>query len=150
VTTLIIGYGNPLREDDGVGWYVADRVAERLGDAVKVLRLHQLTPDLAADLAAVDFVVFVDARVDAEGEPARGVVAEPVKPADSPARSHYCAPGTLLATASLLFGRAPVAWLVSVPAHALGFAESLTPATRAAADEAIETIIGLVDGRQGL
>jgi hydrogenase maturation protease len=150
VTTLIIGYGNPLREDDGVGWYVADRVAERLGDAVKVLRLHQLTPDLAADLAAADFVVFVDARVDPDGEPARGVVVEPVEPADSPARSHYCAPGTLLATARLLFGSAPAAWLVSVPAHGLGFAESLTPATRVAADEAIEAIIGLVAGRPGL
>lgn len=145
MTTLIIGYGNPLREDDGAGWYVADRVAEALGDTARVLREHQLTPDLAADLAAADLVVFVDARIV---EVERGVVVEPVEPADSPARSHYCAPETLLATAQLLFGRAPEAWLVSVPAHALGFAEALTPSTRAAADEAAETIIRLVADRK--
>ena len=147
MTTLIIGYGNPLREDDGAGWYVADRVAERLGDAARVLRLHQLTPDLAADVAAADLVVFVDARVV---EIERGVLVEPVEPADSPARSHYCAPATLLATAQLLFGRAPTAWLVSIPAFALGFGEALTPSTRDAADEAVGTIVVLAAGRRGL
>ena len=26
--SLVIGYGNPLRSDDGVGWHVAERLAD--------------------------------------------------------------------------------------------------------------------------
>jgi hydrogenase maturation protease len=142
---VIIGYGNPLREDDGAGWYVVDRLAERLGDSAKVLRLHQLTPELALDLSRADLVVFVDARVE---HLERGVVIEPLEPADSPARSHYCSPAALLATSQLLYGRAPDAWLASIPAHALGFAETLTPETRAAADSAVSRIERLVAREQ--
>ena len=45
---LIIGYGNPLRADDGVGWQAARRLAElRQDEFVETLALHQLTPELA-------------------------------------------------------------------------------------------------------
>jgi hypothetical protein len=44
---LIIGYGNPLRTDDGLGWRAAYRLAASLKDApVEALAVHQLTPEL--------------------------------------------------------------------------------------------------------
>jgi Ni,Fe-hydrogenase maturation factor len=47
---LVIGYGNELRGDDAIGQWVARAVAA-----------HQLTPELAEDLAHTDYAVFVDA-----------------------------------------------------------------------------------------
>lgn len=138
---LVVGYGNPLREDDGAGWYVAGRLSDRLGATARVLRLHQLTPELSADLAEVDLVVFVDARAE---EPERGVEIVPVEPADAPAHSHYSTPGALLAMARLLFGRAPAAYLASIPAHSFGFSEALTAPTRSACDEAVARIAQLI------
>ena len=45
---LIIGFGNPLRSDDGVGWRAAEELEHKLsGSGVEVITCHQLTPELA-------------------------------------------------------------------------------------------------------
>ena len=42
---LIIGYGNPLRGDDGFGWHAALRLREIIhDDGIEILPVHQLTP----------------------------------------------------------------------------------------------------------
>lgn len=57
---LVIGIGNPLRGDDGVGWWLARR-AETLKLTPRVLRVQQLTPELAEELAGARRVLFIDA-----------------------------------------------------------------------------------------
>ena len=45
---LIIGYGNPLRSDDGFGWHAGRLLAQALaGQEAEVITCHQLTPELA-------------------------------------------------------------------------------------------------------
>ena len=63
---LVIGYGNALRTDDGIGWHVAERLADdaRL-DGVMVIQRHQLTPELALDISRADLVVLIDASQSA-------------------------------------------------------------------------------------
>ena len=66
-TVLVIGFGNELRADDGVG----PAIAERLGSdpraaGARVLAVRQLTPDLALDVASCSLVVLVDATVELE------------------------------------------------------------------------------------
>ena len=65
---LIVGYGNPLRSDDGIGWHAARLLATdpRL-DGARVLARHQLAPELAADVSRASLVVLVDAA--AKGDP---------------------------------------------------------------------------------
>jgi Ni,Fe-hydrogenase maturation factor len=61
---LVIGYGNTLRRDDGVGVRVAEAVAADPRFAhVRVLAVHQLTPELALDIGSASLVIFVDADV---------------------------------------------------------------------------------------
>ena len=55
VRLLVIGVGNPLREDDGVGWRLAEALAQA---GVEVHTCHQLLPELAAELGRVDLVLF--------------------------------------------------------------------------------------------
>ena len=63
---LVIGIGNPLRGDDGVGWWLTER-AEQLpratstGSPLLVRTVQQLTPELAAELTAARRVLFIDA-----------------------------------------------------------------------------------------
>jgi hydrogenase maturation protease len=67
VSTLVIGYGNPLRRDDGFGYQVARRLAELLpADRADVIACHQLTPELAEPISRSELVIFVDARQGAE------------------------------------------------------------------------------------
>lgn len=63
---LVIGIGNPLRGDDGVGWWLAER-AEQLppatptGSRLLVRAVQQLTPELSEELAGARRVLFIDA-----------------------------------------------------------------------------------------
>ena len=60
--TLIIGYGNPLRGDDGVGWEVASRLAATIPEeAAHIMTVHQLTPELAESVSEAELVIFIDA-----------------------------------------------------------------------------------------
>ena len=64
---LVIGYGNELRGDDGIGPRVAEAVAARNHPGVRVRIVCQLVPELAAELAEARTVIFVDALMDPDG-----------------------------------------------------------------------------------
>ncbi|MBL8212273.1 MAG: hypothetical protein JNK87_16270 [Bryobacterales bacterium] len=106
---LFVAIGNPLRGDDGVAWRVLDRL--RLsGDR---LHLHQLTPEVAAEIAPYAEVVFLDADVEAEVP-----VVEPVGDATAAsAFTHHVSPAAVVRAARLWFGFAGNAWLCRLPAR---------------------------------
>ncbi|MCB0173868.1 MAG: hypothetical protein KDJ97_25330, partial [Anaerolineae bacterium] len=69
---LIIACGNSLRSDDGAGLIFAERLeyaCRALDVMVERISVHQLLPELAADIAAeaVQAVVFIDTRLAAPG-----------------------------------------------------------------------------------
>lgn len=125
--TLVIGYGNPLRGDDGVGWRVVDAVNEWALDDVEAIACHQLVPELAEPVSRAAQVIFVDAAVD--GTP--GTVSVSVVFRDSPsapASTHHVGPAAVLAYAEDVYGSCPPARLVTVTGAAFGYEEALSPA----------------------
>ena len=140
---VVIGYGNRLRGDDGVGPRIASAIGRRRPD-VRVLDVHQLTPELAAVVADADVAVFVDARMDGGG----GIEVRRL-PGGAPgwALDHVFAPDAVLSLAATLYGRCPPAWTVSVPVDSLAFGERLSPKARAAVGEAVEVVARLLPPR---
>jgi hydrogenase maturation protease len=137
VPWLVIGYGNTLRRDDGAGVRVAEAV-ERLGlPGVEVLTRHQLTPELAPVLATAHSAVFVDATVDDHHTGRWRVLRPALRPS---ALAHAADPRTLLALAKGLFGHAPRAWLITVPAPDMGYGEGLSPVAAAGVAAAVEEV----------
>ena len=65
---LIIGYGNTLRGDDGVGPRVAETVAALNLPGVRALVCPMLMPEIADPISRAHTVIFVDAAVDAPRE----------------------------------------------------------------------------------
>lgn len=134
---LVIGYGNTLRSDDGVGAKVAAAVAELALPGVVALVRHQLTPELAEAISETRTVVFVDAAVDAATE----VRVRQLEPADAAQlMAHAADPRTLLALAKQLFGRCPPAWWLTIPVENLGFGEELSPLARRGYETALAEI----------
>lgn len=134
--TLILGYGNELRRDDGVGPWVARQVEAWDAPGVSARAAHQLLPEMAAEIAAADRVVFVDASVDGEG-----VRVTEVCPADpKPSSAHAADPARLLGLVRQVYGGCPRAWMVAIPAHDMAFGESFSPAAERGAREALEII----------
>jgi hydrogenase maturation protease len=137
VGLLVIGYGNTLRSDDGVGPKVADAIAALALPGVHALNCPLLTPELADPVSQARVAVFVDAAVDAPRE----VQLRKLAPADtSQIMAHAASPATLLALARDVFGHAPEAWLLTIPAENIGIGEELSAFTRRGLDTAIEEI----------
>ncbi|MFZ0963877.1 MAG: hydrogenase maturation protease [Terriglobia bacterium] len=130
--TLVVGYGNPLRSDDGFGWQAAYLLEQALADQdTEVITCHQLTPELAEPLSHSNRVVFIDA--DAKGNPG-DIHRRAIRPqtAASSAFTHSCTPSGLLASAQALYGHRPKALVVTVSAQSFAFGDSLSPVVAAA------------------
>jgi hydrogenase maturation protease len=121
---LIIGYGNTLRRDDGVGPKAVAAVEQLHLPGVLTLACAQLTPELADPLSRAGAALFVDAAVDHPGQ----MQLHRLGPSDSSQiLAHAADPRVLLALARDAFGRAPEAWMLTIPAETLGFGEELSP-----------------------
>jgi hydrogenase maturation protease len=141
--TLVLGYGNPLRGDDGVGWQAAILVAKELEGQVDVLARHQLTPELAEALSQVERVVFIDAAC--EGTPGEVCCRQLESTGgDGQSFTHHVAPADLLATAQTLYGHAPVGYLVTVNGASFGYTEALSPLVSAALPEVLAQVKAIV------
>jgi hydrogenase maturation protease len=139
---LVIGYGNTLRRDDGVGPRVAEAVGKMNLPGVHTMTCQQLSPELADPVSHAGVVVFVDAAVDAP----RGVQLRKLEPNDSSQlMAHAADPRTMLALARDVFGRAPEAWWLTIPATKLGFGEEFSPETEAGFHEALRRIQSLAE-----
>lgn len=140
--SLIIGYGNDLRCDDGAGRAVADRIEAMAIPGVEVRSVQQLAPELTLDIACADTVVFVDASVDVAETSMATVTAEAVS---LPTMTHYNTPASLLALTATV-GRAPEhAVAISIPVTELGLGVELTPMTELAVESAITMILDIVE-----
>lgn len=137
---LVIGYGNTLRSDDGVGPRVAEAVAALHLPGVQTLVCQQLSPEHADPIAQAETVVFVDAAVDAPME----VQWRELAPGDTTQlMAHAADPRTMLALARDVFGHAPRAWWLTIPAVSLEFSEQLTPVAKRGCAEAVMKIRSL-------
>lgn len=137
---LVIGYGNTLRCDDGVGPRVAEAVAALHLPGVQTLVCQQLSPEHADPISQADTVVFVDAAVDAPLE----VQWRELAPGDTTQLiAHAADPRTMLALARDVFGHAPRAWWLTIPAVSLEFSEQLTPVAERGCAEAVKKIQSL-------
>lgn len=132
---LVIGFGNTLRGDDGLGPAAAERLRSALpSDRVQVWSCHQLMPEMAEAVAAAGLAVFIDAAADT---PPGEISARDVKPAvDSSIilQTHGFSPSQLLGCAKYLFGRAPAGVVFSVGGADFSLREGLSPAVAQAVD----------------
>ena len=141
---LVVGYGNPLRGDDGVGQALAAALAKTATGTLDVIGCHQLTPELAERLATVDLVIFVDA--DTEGQPGSFRVTSIPQSTTQHGSSlvHHVNPAALLLLSRQIYGRSPEAFIVTVAAGSFALNEGLSEPVAAALPEVVATIRRLV------
>ncbi len=140
---LVVGYGNRLRRDDGVGQEVADVLAGVLAENdATVLAVHQLLPELAEDVSRAETVIFIDATV---GRPAGSVTVEVLAPGAAAGAPHELGPFEVLALARDLFGSCPRALLVGVGAADLGYGTGLSTTVTDAIPAVIEAVLAAAE-----
>jgi len=138
-TTLILGWGNPGRVDDGLGPAFIEAIRKLAPPGIVLDSDYQLTVENAAEVARYDRVLFVDA--DRRG-PAPFTMRKVEPSAGGPSFStHSVAPGAVLSLCRDLFHATPEAWLLGIRGYEFDrFGEGLSLRARANLDRAVDFI----------
>lgn len=155
--SLVIGFGNLDREDDGVAFGVINTLRQRLGQAtlaeeegepaepgnqIDSIFVMQLAPELLEPMAEYDQVIFVDAHVRTDLPDLQWA---PVQPEYiSSTFTHHMTPAMLLALVQMLYQREPVGYIVSIRGHTFDFRRGLSAASEALVEPAVEQILQLL------
>jgi len=148
--TLVIGFGNIYRRDDGVGFVVVNALREKLGrpplDAeddgyddlgheIDTLLLHQLVPDLAEVVAAGIIPDLIHEE-------------EVIASYQSAIVPHQLHPGTVLTLAHELYDSQPRGVLLSIRGYDFDFGEELSAQTAELVPAAVARVLALAaDGK---
>ena len=155
--TLVIGFGNIDRADDGVAYFVINALRSRLaqkplsedetgleelGAEVDSAFLSQLTPELLETAAGYRQVIFVDAHVYENVDALHCVPVSPEYTAST--FTHHLTPAAFLALLKTLYHLEPAGHLVSIRGHDFDFHRDLSPKTEALVEPAAELILRLI------
>jgi hydrogenase maturation protease len=142
---LIVGYGNPLRGDDSVGWIAARKLGQKFTDdpRVEFLAVHQLTPELAGSISKIELAIFINA---AEGPRPAHLSCTFVTPQPTPSQptTDDFDPSRLLAVSRTAYGRCPQAMLFTVTGQDFGHRETLTRPVERACDRLVDQVYRIV------
>ncbi|MGZ6236608.1 MAG: hydrogenase maturation protease [Syntrophales bacterium] len=152
--TLVIGFGNIDRADDGVAYHVISSLRRRLcqgmlhedetgleglGAEIDSVFLVQLAPELMDVLIDYDKIIFVDAHVY---ENVDSMYYAPVFPEFTTATfTHHLMPATLLAMLKSLHQREPAGHIVSIRGYDFDFHRNLSTNTKALVEKAVDHIL---------
>jgi hydrogenase maturation protease len=157
--TIILGYGNPDRGDDGVAWYILKQIGQRFGKLIDIGSLEngffsvkenldlwfnlQLIPEVAEELTHYEKAFFIDAHTGEIKDDIKIVNIEPIFQ-NSPF-THHLTPSSCLSLTFSLYGKYPKSTLVTVRGFEFNFSNELSTATTQLAKRAIKIIIRLIE-----
>ena len=151
---MIIGFGNPDRQDDGVAWHILTFLADRFGipkpqppdldffptgTNPDLFFTLQLVPELAEQIAGYDRVCFIDAHTGAVAEEIHWQQISP-RFQTSPLTHHLTAE-SLLSLSETLYHHTPQSLLVSIRGYEFEFSHTLSSVTATLAVDAAQRII---------
>jgi hydrogenase maturation protease len=140
--TLIIGYGNQSRRDDGIGWFVIEQLAALKLPGVELETGQQLEIEASETISRFDTVIFVDAAIPEAPEAIQRSVVTPNF--QSHAVAHYMTPADVLSLCKTLHGREPRAVLFSIRGRDFDFGTNLSPEVEQAARKVVKQIAEII------
>ena len=158
-STLLIGYGNPDREDDGVAWHILHALIIKMGlpapasyedefpqnAQVDFAFYLQLTPEMAEEISGYEYVCFLDAHTGAIPEPVRLIDVE--SDFQRSPFTHHLTPQSLISMCETLYQKKPEAALLSVRGYRFLFTRELSAETAALVSEAVSLIEEWLENR---
>ena len=142
--TLVIGIGNPLRCDDGVGAYVADCIEAKGLIGVKVWITQQLHVEDLERMLEFNRIILVDASMD--GPP---LDFHPVEKSQGQAlsSSHHLSAETFVSLADCIYHRDLSIHLCSIKGYCFEVGDKISPDVLQQAQEAVALICSSVKDR---
>jgi hydrogenase maturation protease len=159
---LLLGYGNPDREDDGVAWHILRALTIRMrlpapdsyesdfpeSPQVDFAFYLQLTPEMAEDIARYEYVCFVDAHTGNIPEEVRLIEVE--SDFQKSPFTHHLTAQSLLSICETLYKTKPDSALLSVRGYQFLFSRNLSEPTQALLPEAVDQVWDWLSARGGV
>lgn len=159
---LLLGYGNPDREDDGVAWHILRALTVRMGlpapdsyeddfpeNSQVDFAFHlQLTPEMAEDIAQYEYVCFMDAHTGNIPEEVRIIDVE--SDFQKSPFTHHLTAQSLMSICETLYKKKPDSALLSVRGYQFLFSRTLSEPTAALVLEAVDLAWAWMNAREAL
>ena len=135
---LVVGIGNPLRSDDGVGPHIVQEIRAKNIPGVKLLVSHQLNIELLEDAIDYEKILLVDASCDGE----EGLVFRKVHATDDEhgASSHHLSPEFFWTLAKKLYRRELSLYVCAVRGRNFDMGETFSPGVQSLVPKAVDEI----------
>ncbi|MCD4730579.1 MAG: hydrogenase maturation protease [Bacteroidales bacterium] len=138
---LIYGYGNPGRQDDGLGnafvELLEDWVNDRKLEGFEFDSNYQLNIEDAAAVADKDLVIFADASI----EKIESFILTPVDASTKVAfTTHAASPGYIIGLCKKIYNRIPPTYLVHIKGYEWEFKEGLTKKAKQNLEESLKAM----------
>jgi len=144
---LVIGRGNPLRGDDGVGWKAVDMLSEIVDDPrVRFLKCQELAPEISQPLAEARYAIFIDVSLDGNDGVVGKKMLYPSSKLPEPG-THNLEPGGILAFSRLLFGSAPESVMLSIKGKSFEYKDEISDQLLLVLDSLVKEAGDLIAGR---
>jgi hydrogenase maturation protease len=142
IRVLVIGYGNPHRQDDRVGHEIAGEIetwaAEQNIDGIRVITAYQLDLDMVEDAVNAETVIFIDAHTPDFSE---DISFNEVTPGNSAGfTTHAFTAGDIISLCGSLYNTAPEAFILSVPGYAFDMEDTISHRTKELLPQAVSLL----------
>jgi hydrogenase maturation protease len=142
---LLIGYGNPGRQDDGIGVFVANEIEKAGITGLTIETDYQLNIEYVPAVADADLAIFVDADTSAR-EPFE---FRKIEPSDKITfTTHSIKPEGLLALSHDMFGHLTDSYMIGVKGYEFEIAEGLSEKVVENASKAISFIMEFIEDQK--
>jgi len=120
----IYGFGNPGRQDDGLGPAIIDKLEQENIAGITTDSNYQLNIEDAHNISGSDIVIFVDASIDAE-EP---FTFKRIQPSNEITfTTHSMSPESVLALAKDIYDKDIEAYVLAIRGYEWEFNEKFSP-----------------------
>lgn len=154
MSILIVGYGNALCGDDGLGQEIAERLQEVFmktdSEKLEILTMHQLDVVLSERISHFRRVMFIDAQTQLYQQP---IVIQQLQPSEKqhsnnvvPFSAHHLHPLEILDLAHRLYNSSPEAWLIAVQGYQMELGAPISQAALQNAQLAVSAVCDLLAG----
>lgn len=137
ITVCIIGVGNTIRSDDGMGAYVCSILKDLQIPALQIMVVHQLDAELVEELVQYDKLVIIDAAVDGDDVSFYELQTADAIPLSS---SHHVNAAMLAALAQKVYHKELPLMICAVRGYDFDIGDKLSEAAEANCIKAVKVI----------
>jgi hydrogenase maturation protease len=136
-TICIVGVGNTIRADDGIGNYICNAIEQMQIPGVNTMIVQQLDAELVEDLLHFDHVLITDASMEGKEADLYNLL-----PIDGPplSSSHHLNAAMLAALSEKVYGIKMSLFICAVRGHDFNIGDTISEKAKANCQQAISLI----------